>query len=107
MQLPDLDDIDRRILVALQEDGRLSNLALAERVGLSAAPCLRRVRALESSGVILRYVALLDARAVDCAVTVFAQVSLSRPSERELEAFESAVSTRPEVLDCFLMSGEA
>jgi len=107
MQLPDLDDIDRRILVALQEDGRLSNLALAERVGLSAAPCLRRVRALERSGVILRYVALLDARAVDCAVTVFAQVRLNRPGERELEAFESAVSTRPEVLDCFLMSGEA
>ena len=107
MHLPDLDDIDRRILVALQEDGRLSNLALAELVGLSAAPCLRRVRALERSGVILRYAALLDARAVDCAVTVFAQVSLNRPSERELEAFESAVRTRAEVLDCFLMSGEA
>jgi Lrp/AsnC family leucine-responsive transcriptional regulator len=107
MQLRALDDIDRKILTVLQEDGRLSNIALAERVGLSAAPCLRRVRALEQSGVILRYVALLDARAVDFAVTVFAQVRLGRPSERELEAFESAVRARPEVLECFLMSGEA
>ena len=107
MQLPKLDDIDRKILAALQEHGRLSNLALAEHVGLSAAPCLRRVRMLEESGVISRYVALLDARAVDFAVTVFAQVRLSRPSERELEAFESAVRARPEVLECFLMSGEA
>src|SRR5688572_23560213 len=107
MQIPDFDDIDRRILIALQESGRLSNLALAERVGLSAAPCMRRVRALESAGVILRYVALLDARAVDFAVTVFAQVRLSRPGERELEAFESAVRARPEVLECYLMSGEA
>ena len=107
MQFADLDEIDRQILAVLQEDGRLSNLALAERVGLSAAPCLRRVRALENSGVILRYVALLDARAVDFAVTVFAQVRLRRPSELEVEAFESAVRARPEVLECFLMSGEA
>jgi Lrp/AsnC family leucine-responsive transcriptional regulator len=107
MGFTDFDDIDLKILATLQEEARLSNLALAERVGLSTAPCLRRVRALENSGVILRYVALLDARAVDFAVTVFAQVRLNRPSERELEAFESAVKLRPEVLECYLMSGEA
>lgn len=107
MNLTELDEIDRKILAALQEQGRLSNLELADRVGLSAAPCLRRVRALEYSGVILRYVALLDASAVDFAVTVFAQVRLGRPSERELETFESAVRSRPEVLECYLMSGEA
>lgn len=103
----EFDEIDHKILVALQGEGRLSNLELAERVGLSAAPCLRRVRALERSGVILRYVALLDARTVDLAVTVFVQVRLGRPSEQELEAFERSVRARPEVLECYLMSGEA
>lgn len=107
MNLTSFDDIDRKILDALQAHGRLSNLELAEQVGLSAAPCLRRVRALEHAGVILRYVALLDARTVNLAVTVFVQVRLGRPSERELEAFESAVRSRPEVLECYLMSGEA
>jgi Lrp/AsnC family transcriptional regulator, leucine-responsive regulatory protein len=107
MQSIEFDDIDRKILATLQQQARLSNLALAEQVGLSAAPCLRRVRALEASGVILRYVALLDARAVDFAVTVFCQVRLGRPSERELDAFEKAVGSRPEVLECYLMSGEA
>lgn len=101
------DDIDRNILTTLQENGRISNIELADRVGLSPAPCLRRVRTLEQSGVILRYVTLLDARTVDLAVTVFVQVRLGRSSERELDAFESAVQSRPEVLECYLMSGDA
>ena len=102
-----LDRIDRNILAQLQDDGRLSNSDLAERVGLSPSPCLRRVRALEAAGVIRKYAALVDPAAVDLAVSVFVSVTLEKQIEERLEAFEAAVVSRPEVLECYLMTGEA
>lgn len=102
-----LDRIDRKILSALQEDGRLPNNELAERVGLSPSPCLRRVKALEEAGVIARYVALVDPASVDLPVNIFVSVSLERQVEARLDGFEAAVMARPEVLECYLMTGDA
>ncbi|MCG5240294.1 Lrp/AsnC family transcriptional regulator [Azospirillum doebereinerae] len=102
-----LDRIDRRILSLLQEDGRQPNNELAERVGLSPSPCLRRVKALEEAGVIAGYVALVDAGSVDLPVNIFVSVSLDRQVEDRLDAFEAAVMERPEVLECYLMTGDA
>jgi DNA-binding Lrp family transcriptional regulator len=102
-----LDAIDRRILQALQEDARISNVALADRVGLSPTPCLRRVRALEADGVIRRYAALIDQGAVGLPVSVFISVSLERQVEGALEAFEARVRERPEVMECYLMTGDS
>ncbi|RMF12158.1 MAG: Lrp/AsnC family transcriptional regulator [Alphaproteobacteria bacterium] len=103
----DLDDIDRRILKTLQKDARISNVALAETVGLSPSPCLRRVRTLEEQGVIRQYVALVDPAALDLTMNVFIQVSLERQSEDALEVFETAMRNQPEVMECYLMSGDA
>jgi DNA-binding Lrp family transcriptional regulator len=102
-----LDAIDRRILTVLQRDGRLSNVELAEQVGLSPSPCLRRLRRLETTGVIRRYAALLDPNAVGLDVTAFISVSLERNAEQVLEAFEAAVRERPEVLECYPVTGDA
>ena len=102
-----LDAIDRRILSTLQDDARISNVALAERVGLSPTPCLRRVRALEEAGVINRYAALVDQAAVGLPVSVFISVSLERQVEGALEAFETRVRERPEVMECYLMTGDS
>ena len=102
-----MDDIDRKILGALQENARITNADLADRVGLSAAPCLRRVRALEESGVIRKHVTLVDAAAVDLGVTVFVQISLDLQVENRLELFERAIAKRPEVLECYLMTGDS
>ena len=102
-----LDDIDRRILEVLQDDARISNVDLAGRVGLSPSPCLRRVRELEESGLIRRYVALLDPVAVGLGVSVFIQVSLERQAEQGLGTFEHRILERPEVLECYLMTGDA
>lgn len=102
-----LDDIDRRILEVLQDDARISNVDLAGRVGLSPSPCLRRVRDLEESGLIRRYVALLDPVAVGLGVSVFIQVSLERQAEQGLGTFEQRILERPEVLECYLMTGDA
>jgi DNA-binding Lrp family transcriptional regulator len=102
-----LDEIDHRILQQLQEDARISNVELARRVGLSPAPCLRRVRALEKAAVIRRYVALVDASAVHLGVTVFVQISLDLQVEGRLEIFEKAILRRPEVAECYLMTGDA
>ncbi len=102
-----LDEIDYRILRTLQSDARISNVDLADRVGLSPAPCLRRVNALESAGVIRQYVALLDPGAVALGVTVFVQISLDLQVEGRLELFEQAILRRPEVLECYLMTGDA
>jgi Lrp/AsnC family transcriptional regulator, leucine-responsive regulatory protein len=102
-----LDDIDRRILEVLQDDARISNVELAGRVGLSPSPCLRRVRDLEESGIVRRYVALLDPGAVGLGVSVFVQVSLERQAEKGLDTFEKRVLARPEVLECYLMTGDA
>ena len=102
-----LDSIDRKILDALQANGRLSNVELAERVGLSPSPCLRRVRLLEEAGVIKRYVALLNQDAVGLPVSVFISIKLERQHEEDLDRFEAEVSRYPEVLECYLMTGEA
>src|SRR5882757_5169168 len=102
-----MDDIDRKILSALQENARITNTELADSVGLSAAPCLRRVRALEESGVIRKHVTLLDPAAVHLGVSVFVNVSLERQVEKALQRFESAILTRPEVMECYLMTGDA
>ena len=102
-----LDSIDRRILEVLQEDARISNTDLASRVGLSPSPCLRRVRDLEEHGVVRRYVALLDPAAVGLGVSVFVQVRLERQAEKGLETFEERILQRPEVLECYLMTGDA
>ena len=102
-----LDDIDRRILDRLQRDGRLSNADLAEEVGLSSSPCWRRVKALEEAGVIKGYAARIDAKAVGLSVNVFMSVSLTTQVEKALQAFERAAAERPEVMECYLMTGEA
>jgi Lrp/AsnC family leucine-responsive transcriptional regulator len=102
-----LDDIDRRILTALQHDGRLTNQDLAARVGISPSPCWRRVRALESAGVIKAYAALVDPGALGLDVSVFTQVSLDRQGEKNLQVFEHSVGAWPEIMECYLMTGDA
>ncbi|KPF56349.1 AsnC family transcriptional regulator [Novosphingobium sp. AAP1] len=101
-----MDQIDRRILNALQSDGRMTNQDLSEQVGLSPSPCLRRLRALESDGVIFRYVALVDPISVGLPVTAFIRVRLDRQDDRHLAQFEAAVASFPEVMECYLMSGD-
>lgn len=102
-----LDAIDWQILGLLQADARMSNVELAKAVGLSPSPCLNRVRALEESGYISRYVTLLDALRVGLKVSVFIQVTLERQVETALERFENAIRGRPEVMECYLMTGDA
>lgn len=102
-----LDAIDLRILGELQENGHLTNVELAERVGLSPSPCLTRVRALEESGVILRKVTLLNPVKLGANVSVFIQVTLERQTEAVLDEFEAAVTSFPEVMECYLMTGDA
>jgi Lrp/AsnC family transcriptional regulator, leucine-responsive regulatory protein len=101
-----LDAKDRRILTILQEEGRVTNAELAERVNLSPSACLRRVQLLEEAGVIDRYVALLRASRVGRADTVFVEVSLDSQSDAALDTFEKAVGTCPEVMECCLMAGD-
>jgi Lrp/AsnC family transcriptional regulator, leucine-responsive regulatory protein len=100
-----LDSIDWNILRALQDDARIANVDLAEKVNLSPSPCLARVRALEKGGFISRYVTLLNPAAVGLGVSVFVQVRLERQVEASLNAFERAVEERPEVMECYLMTG--
>ena len=107
MPRSDLDDIDRRILDTLQENARISNADLAREVGLSPSPCLRRVRELEQAGVIRRHVSLLDPARVGLPLSVFVQVTLERQIEQELDAFERAMLARPEVMECYLMTGDS
>src|SRR5882672_5091965 len=102
-----LDSIDWKILGLLQTDARMSNVELAKAIGLSPSPCLNRVRALEEAGYISRYVTLLDALRVGLKVSVFIQVTLERQIESALERFENAIRTRPEVMECYLMTGDA
>jgi len=100
-----IDAIDRRILDALQGNGRMTIQDLAEKVGLTTSPCLRRVRALEDQGVIRGYVAIIDQVAVSLPISVFASVKLERQREEELDRFAAAVARWPEVLECYLMTG--
>lgn len=100
-----LDSIDRAILDELQRDGRLSNVDLAQRVHLSPSACLRRVKQLEDSGVIARYVALVSPKAVGRHGTSFTIITLESMNNHQLEAFEQAVRAEPEILDCYYVAG--
>ncbi|CAN7572957.1 Lrp/AsnC family transcriptional regulator [Phenylobacterium sp. LjRoot219] len=102
-----LDELDRKILEQLQADGRMSNQELSEQIGLSPSPCLRRLRHLESEGVIRSYVALVDPEAVGLGVTAFVRIRLDQQDDRHLALFEAAVAEFPEVMECYLMTGEA
>ena len=101
-----IDRFDRAILAELQRDGRISNVQLAGKVNLSESACLRRVRALEQAGLIHRYVALLDQKKVGLSGTVFVHIALRREEQSELAAFEKAVKSIPQVMECYLMTGE-
>lgn len=105
MPMP-LDRLDRRILEVLQQDGRIQNVDLARRVGLSPSPCLRRVRLLEEAGVIERYVALLDASKIGAGFTVFARVWLTGQDEETVGNFVEQIRSFPQVLECHLMAGD-
>lgn len=107
MPIVDLDVVDRRILAVLQENARISNVDLAEQVGMSPSPCWRRVKTLEDSGVIAKHVSLVDPAAVGLPVSVFVQVTLERQIETALETFEQTVLARPEVMECYLMTGDS
>jgi len=107
--MPDstIDEIDRRILQQLQSDGRMTNQDLSEKVGLSPSPCLRRLKQLEVSNVITRYVALVDPDKVGLGVTAFVRVRLDQQDDRHLAAFEEKITEFEEVMECYLMTGEA
>lgn len=102
-----LDAVDLRILSELQADGSLSNVALAKRVHLSPSPCLARVKALRAAGVVRQYVALLDAKQLGLHLNVFISISLKQQNRPALEAFEAQVCAREEVMECYLMTGDA
>ncbi|TXR46529.1 Lrp/AsnC family transcriptional regulator [Phyllobacterium endophyticum] len=102
-----LDDIDRRILRALQRDGRLQNIELAREVGLSPSPCLRRVKLLEDAGVIDGYVAVLDASKVGLGMSMFARVWLTAQDAETIDHFMAAMKGLPQVVECYIMLGES
>ncbi len=102
-----LDNLDRRILRHLQRDGSITNLDLAQRIGLSATPCARRVKQLEDAGVILRKVILLDPNRLDLKLTALIQIAMDRHTPERFEVFEQAVSACPEVVECMLITGQA
>jgi DNA-binding Lrp family transcriptional regulator len=102
-----LDSIDLKILSELQSDGALSNIELARRIHLSPSPCLARVRALESAGVIDRYVALANATALGLGLNVFINISLKSQSKEALAHFEQRISEHDEVMECYLMTGDS
>ncbi len=106
-ELHRLDRYDRRILEILQEDAGISNQALAERVGLSPSPCLRRVRALENAGIILQRVALLDRRRLGLELTALIHIGMDRHTPERFAHFEETVATYPEVQRCYLITGQA
>jgi Lrp/AsnC family transcriptional regulator, leucine-responsive regulatory protein len=107
MPISELDRIDRAILHHLQQNGRLTNAELAERINLSPSPCLRRVKLLEERGVIRRYATLLDPRQVGLPISVFVNVSLRAQDRSAIEAFETHVQTYAEVMECYLMTGSS
>lgn len=102
-----LDKTDRAIIALLQQDARIPNVQLAERVNLSESACLRRVRSLQERGVIRAYRAVIDEAAVGYSLTVFVQITLAHQQNRSLAEFESAVAAIDEVVDCYLMTGDA
>ena len=102
-----LDRYDRQILELLQQDGRISNQDLADKIGLSPSPCLRRVRALEEAGLIAGYRAVLDAKALGLALMALIQISMDQHTPERFDDFEAAVREIPEVLECLLITGQA
>ena len=100
-----LDAIDRKIIAAVQQDGRINIQDLAEKVGLSPSPCARRIRLLEESGIIKGYTAVIDQKKVGLPINAFASVRLERQREENLDRFAQAVARWPEVADCYLMTG--
>jgi len=102
----ELDRYDRRILEVLQADGRLANQELAERIGLSPSPCLRRVRALEEAGVITGYRALVDARKLGLSLMALLHISMDKHTPERFANFEKKIAARPEVLECLLITGQ-
>lgn len=104
--MANLDQIDKHLLAQLQDEGRITNVELAQRVGLTAPPCLRRVRSLEDEGVIRGYHADLDASKLGYTITVFALVSLKSQAEESLRQFEDHMNTLPEVRECHMLNGE-
>ena len=102
-----LDRYDRQILAVLQEDGRISNQDLADRIGLSPSPCLRRVRALEESGYITGYRALVDAKALGLSLMALIHISMDQHTPERVKHFEAAVGEIPEVMECLLITGQA
>lgn len=102
-----LDDLDRRILAELQVDGRMTNQQLSENIGLSPSPCLRRLKQLEVDSVITGYVALVDPDKLGLGVSAFVRVRLDQQDDRHLSIFEASVATFPEVMECYLMTGDA
>ena len=101
-----MDRFDRRILSELQRDGGLSNQELAERIGLSSSPCSRRVKQLEDAGVIEKRVTLLDRRKLGLSLTILIQISMDRHTPERFEAFEAKIKSYPEVLECYLITGQ-
>ncbi|WP_459696587.1 Lrp/AsnC family transcriptional regulator [Acidisoma sp. C75] len=101
-----LDEIDRRIIAAVQADGRMTVNEIAARCGLSASPCARRVRMLEGAGVIKGYTAVIDQKKVGLPISAFASIKLERQREEDLDRFAAAVARWPEVVDCYLMTGQ-
>ena len=106
MSKPTLDDIDRKILTILQSNAHATSEDLSEQVGLSPSPCARRVRNLEATGVIRRYVAVVDQVKVGLPISVFASIKLERQREEELDRFAKAVQRWPEIVECYLMTGQ-
>jgi Lrp/AsnC family transcriptional regulator, leucine-responsive regulatory protein len=102
-----MDAIDTKIIRALQRDGRLTNLELAEEVGLSPSPCLRRVRNLEAEGVILGYSALVDQKACGYPITCLVRIRLANHAQEAVQAFEQKIADTDAILDCYLMTGGA
>jgi Lrp/AsnC family leucine-responsive transcriptional regulator len=101
-----MDKFDRQILEILQQDGRINNQELADRIGLSPSPCLRRVRALEESGLILGYRAVVDAKKLGLTLTALVYISMDAHTPERFESFEAAVGLLPEVLECLLITGQ-
>lgn len=102
----ELDRYDRRILALLQEEGRISNQDLAERIGLSPSPCLRRVRSLEESGFVVGYRAVLDAKALGLSLMALIYISMDRHTPERFANFEAKISELPEILECLLITGQ-
>ncbi len=105
--ITDIDPFDRQILRVLQQEGRISNQELADRIGLSPSPCLRRVRALEESGVITGYRAMLESKALGLSLMALIHISMDQHIPERFDHFEAAIGALPEVMECLLITGQS